>query len=260
MKTVLRNAISGYAKQRRPGTDALYSLCKIFLMGYYNADQNSATNGEYALIESLRTTEMKVIFDVGANTGDWTAHMLACFPDAHVHAFELSAETFAKLKQNQTGPRTTLNPFGLSHTDQQISFEHNIDHPDITSIHAGAGLNRVQGRTETRTAETQTGDAYCAAQGIDQIDYLKIDTEGHDIHVLRGFERMLASGKIARIQFEYNSAAIAGRAYLRDFFDLLEKDYTLNRITPKGLVPETYGMFSENFITSNFLALRKDTA
>jgi hypothetical protein len=45
-------------------------------------------------------------------------------------------------------------------------------------------------------------DSYCERQRIDRIDFLKIDTEGHDLEVLRGAEKWLSAGRIACIQCE----------------------------------------------------------
>jgi hypothetical protein len=36
--------------------------------------------------------------------------------------------------------------------------------------------------------QLRTGREFCAEQGIDHIDYLKVDAEGHDLEVLKGFD------------------------------------------------------------------------
>jgi hypothetical protein len=40
--------------------------------------------------------------------------------------------------------------------------------------------------------------------GIDAIDFLKFDTEGSDIDVLRGFRHVFERGAMAIVQFEHN--------------------------------------------------------
>ena len=47
-----------------------------------------------------------------------------------------------------------------------------------------------------------TVDAFCAEQGIDQIDFLKLDIEGSELPALRGCQHMLADGRVARIMVE----------------------------------------------------------
>ena len=48
----------------------------------------------------------------------------------------------------------------------------------------------------TQTVQIQRGADFCQANGIKRISYLKIDTEGHDLDVLRGF-----TGMFKRIDF-----------------------------------------------------------
>jgi hypothetical protein len=67
------------------------------------------------------------------------------------------------------------------------------------SLRAGAG------RAESGTAEVirvETLDGFCAGRGIGRIDVLKIDTEGHDLEVLRGVEWMLRAGRMSLIEVE----------------------------------------------------------
>lgn len=48
----------------------------------------------------------------------------------------------------------------------------------------------------------ETLDDFCTANGISEINLLKIDTEGHDLSVLKGAECMLNSMHIDMIQVE----------------------------------------------------------
>jgi hypothetical protein len=106
-------------------------------------------------------------------------------------------------------------------------------------------------------AETRTLDDVCAEECIAHIDLLKIDTEGHELAVLRGARRMIDSGSIDAIQFEFGGCAIDARTYLRDFFRLLGERYQIHRVTPRGLLPVDYSEREEVFVSSNFLALRR---
>lgn len=45
-------------------------------------------------------------------------------------------------------------------------------------------------------------DEYCLSNGIDQIDFLKIDTEGHDLKVLRGLDLSKISTNVIVCEFE----------------------------------------------------------
>ena len=83
-------------------------------------------------------------------------------------------------------------------------------------------------------------DEYARAAGLSELLLLKIDTEGHDLQVLRGALELLQSKQIQYVQFEYNSAWIASRHFLKDAFDLL---------LPRGyFIGKIHKTFIERFI------------
>ena len=64
---------------------------------------------------------------------------------------------------------------------------------------------------------------------------VKIDTEGHDLTVLRGARAMLAEHRIAVVQFEYNHRWVFARAFLRDAFEFLaDLGYRGRQAHPEG--------------------------
>src|SRR5271169_1924164 len=66
-----------------------------------------ATNGERQVQRFVaRNFARPVVFDVGANVGDWTEAMLSC-GTVEVYSFEPCAGTFATLKK-RIGSRATL--------------------------------------------------------------------------------------------------------------------------------------------------------
>jgi hypothetical protein len=83
------------------------SLLLRFALRYvdrYNGDNNSdpSTNGEeYFLRSELRKYSPRgVVFDVGANVGEWTKYCLSVVPNLNMHTFEPSKITFKKLKES----------------------------------------------------------------------------------------------------------------------------------------------------------------
>jgi hypothetical protein len=83
--------------------------------------------------------------------------------------------------------------------------------------------------------------------------------EGADLDVLKGAKRLLKNRKIKFIQFEFGGTQIAPRVFLRDFYELLEKDYSLYRVLSDGLQNiEQYSEHYEIFSYANYLAILKD--
>ena len=52
------------------------------------------------------------------------------------------------------------------------------------------------------TVTMASGDAFCAEHSIEQIGFLKIDAEGHDLEVLRGFTAMLKASRVDLVEAE----------------------------------------------------------
>lgn len=112
----------------------------------------------------------------------------------------------------------------------------------------------------TDQVEIRTLDSYCNEKKIHEIDFLKIDVEGHEFAVIQGGKELFASECIKIVQFEYGGTYIDSRILLRDFFDFFKglnyKFYLLypNRV---GLI-SNYDQRLENFQYKNFLIVNND--
>lgn len=70
----------------------------------------------------------------------------------------------------------------------------------LNSLRDDVMNNEINAREEQITIDTI--DLYCAANNISKIDLLKIDTEGFELHVLKGAKQMMQQGKISFIYCE----------------------------------------------------------
>lgn len=88
------------------------------------------------------------------------------------------------------------------------------------------------------------------------IDFVKLDIEGHELDALSGFGKAIESVRL--IQFEFGGCNIDTRTYFQDFWYFFEeKGFDIYRITPLGLVKILkYNEMDEVFITTNFLAIK----
>jgi hypothetical protein len=69
-------------------------------------------------------------------------------------------------------------------------------------------------RGEEHTVQVTTLEAEIDRLGWPTIDYLKIDAEGYDFHVLSGARRLLECKRIALGQFEYGTAWVSAGSTL----------------------------------------------
>lgn len=137
-----------------------------------------------------RIMQPTLIFDVGANIGQSAAHYLSWFPKAKIFCFEPSKQSAAELRKRLDGRvRSFEIAFGSHSRMARLAHTGNSD------------TFRIADEGEEEIA-VQTVDEFCRGNGIETIDFLKVDTEGHDLEVLKGSEAMLRRGKIAAIQVE----------------------------------------------------------
>ena len=123
-------AIYVIAKNRRnPLVAWAARAAATYLKGYFNYSYNFALNGEATVLQRLKPAGLNVIFDVGANHGDWALTVLARYPGARVHCFELAQDTAVKLKANLTGhSNLVINDCGLSDHDGEITYQFAAGH------------------------------------------------------------------------------------------------------------------------------------
>ncbi len=94
-----------------------------------------------------------------------------------------------------------------------------------------------------------------AERNIAKIDLLKIDTEGAEHLVLRGFGDNLSPDRIPVIQFEYGLINISAKFLLRDFYAFFEaRGYQVGKLMPAGVRFRSYQFEDEDFIGPNYVA------
>src|SRR5262245_12786231 len=70
--TTIRSAAKRLAAPANgPAGQLLAQFCEIFLQAYKNWNYNIEVNGERWLLKQLAAFKPAVVFDVGANVGDW---------------------------------------------------------------------------------------------------------------------------------------------------------------------------------------------
>lgn len=228
-----------------------------FLYENYNYDTES--NGEERLIRSLarlsQGSESEVIFDVGANVGRWSTMVRSYFPKAKIYAFEMVEETYRSLVKNTEGKNIHCFQKGLSdqsETKKIFSFQQGHE---LSTVYAFA-QNEQARRVEVQMT---TGDEFMETHSISRIHLLKIDTEGHDLHVLKGFSKALRAQKIDVIQFEYGKINIVSKSLLYDFYQFLDGlGYEIGKIYPQTIEFKSYLFKMEDFIGPNYVAVLRE--
>ena len=197
-----------------------------------------------------------IVFDVGANIGDYSKKVLDVFSKVELYSFEPSKKTYKLLEKNiGSTPHTSLFNFGFSDKHERVQlFFNSHDHSTSSMYHAGPILEND--RFELEEIEVKRLDDFCSMNGIPKIHFLKIDVEGNEVKVLEGAKHMLENNSIDFIQFEFGPKNVDSRTFLKDFYVLLEPNYKIYRILRNGLrALMPYHQDYEAFFHGNYLAV-----
>lgn len=219
-------------------------------------DGDMRSNGELKFLRRI-LGQCDFVCDVGANVGDWVAHVLNIKPGVRIHAFEPCAATFSKLVSRGFPSNVTLNRLALSSKPGSATLHLYGDTAGTNSLHArDAAELRAMGREEV---PCDTFDAYADRHGIARVDLVKLDVEGHEIEVLAGMEGSLGSGRVGAVQFEYGGCNIDSRTFLADLFRLFVRfGFVLFKLRADGWVRvNAYSPRLENFKYQNWVAVRE---
>lgn len=241
-----------------PG-DAGYRLArKIVDRRNGDNDNRAGRNGELLVMRAL-LPRASVVFDVGANIGEWTARALEVNPNAEIHAFEPSLTTFARLQQRDFPPNVHRNALAAGAAEEDRAFFVFDDVNGKNSLYRREGLS-TRATKSSSTVHVTTLDRYCEGAGVRHINFLKIDVEGHELAVLEGARELLRAGRIDYVQFEYGGTYIDAGHLLRDVWTLLARTgdgYGVFKIKSGGLLPvPEYRQALETYQYSNWLLVR----
>ncbi len=238
---------------------------KSFILRLYNSIENNNNvdffkNGEGVvlnqIIKNYKKDKLK-IFDVGANIGEYSQMVIkSCkkfYKEFDLHLFEPVPSTASILVNNI--PKESfihVNILGLSNKNCESEIYINPQSNSLASLYPRA-VNDENFSKEKITLVRL--DDYCLKNHIDNIDFLKIDVEGHEIAAFEGMSNMLSQKKISTIQFEYGGANIDSRTFLKDFYELFKDyDYKIYKLMPYGVEERKYHPNMENFFYSNYIA------
>jgi len=227
---------------------------------------NTYLSGEENVVENILSKvlkkEPKVIFDVGANIGEYAKMLANRFKSAQIYCFEPVPANYERLVQN-TGNLKTINvltALGSQKGNIKLYIGDNNKDGSMATLYRetldkvflfAGDVNQVVESTVT------TLDDFCVDK-INKIDFLKIDVEGHELEVLKGAFNLINENKIDVVQFEFNEFNIFSKSFMYDFYQVLNA-YDFYRIMPQNkLYPMgDYTSSLEIFRYQNILAVHR---
>jgi FkbM family methyltransferase len=167
---------------------------KMYMWARKDEPNEMATNGEFRLqrlvVDNVGPGSRLIAFDVGARIGDWSKSLIDRAAErpggVEIHAFEPVPDSRQAILDSLAAAISAgqLRVIGVALSDEIQKLPMYV--PELmggtSTLHPDSSV-----RYETVfEVDTSTVDEYCRANSIDHIDFLKVDTEGNDLKVIRG--------------------------------------------------------------------------
>jgi FkbM family methyltransferase len=162
--------------------------------------------GSLELLEEVRSTNPRVIFDLGASVGTWSLLAKAVLPSAVIHAFEPLEFHCSKLEQAISDiPGIWLHKVAIGSRDGRSKM-HVTSFSDASSLlEIGELTSEEFGIKEIGEVEVPitTLDGYVSRGGLPPPDLIKLDLQGYELEALLGGENCLkhATSVICEVSF-----------------------------------------------------------
>jgi len=232
-------------------------------LGVLNYESDKISGEEHFIEHHVSKFRNKIILDVGSNVGRYSKLINGLNKDAEIYAFEPHPATYQKLIKNVDGININTNNVGVGASAGSLKL---YDYAEKDgSSHASLYKDVIEqihkGKSVVHEVKIISLDDFVIEHKIERVGLLKIDTEGHELEVLKGFERYISANKVDWIHFEFNEMNIASRIFFKDFWELLP-NYDFFRMLPNGLVPiKQYSpVFCEIYAYQNIVAKLKTVA
>lgn len=220
---------------------------------------------ELAVIEKF-IPSIGVVFDVGANLGQWTINVLERKPKCTFHLFEPSNILFEKMRSNLkdeiNDKKIIINQCAILDCEKTKPFYFYPHYPGNSSFYRIIESEVPPcnlGAPKVSDISAISLDIYCEQKEVFQIDFLKIDTEGSEWEVIKGAKRLISEGRIDFIQFEYGACYRKAGATIEEIYYYLTKNkYDVFKILPERLkYIRKFLRKYENYTWCNYLAVNR---
>lgn len=162
------------------------------LLDFYDEDVIAGAFSEFYelemnIIPEVLSEDPKVILDIGANYGQVTSYLSIFYPNSKIYAFEPVQRTFKilkKIKQKFNLKNVELIKKGMGEKKEKKT----IILPDKYTILAYV-LNegyKTNSKDDHEKIEIDTLDNFIEENKIRQVDFIKCDIEGYELHMLKG--------------------------------------------------------------------------
>jgi FkbM family methyltransferase len=186
----MKSALGALASSLKARAEALTG-CRI-----YRNSLPQGTDLAADINRSFGRENIRTVFDVGANVGQSALEYWEIFPRATIYSFEPIRATYDKLRAaTRAYPR--IQAFQCA-----MSARKGTGKIYVASDSRKSSIHHPRGGDQTEQIDLVTLDEFTSGAAIPKIDFLKIDTEGHEFDVLQGATSLLQTQRIRLLMLE----------------------------------------------------------
>lgn len=168
----------------------------------YHSIKREVWNQEIYRFDSEKNSPF--IVDIGSHIGISLIYFKSLFPNSKILSFEPNPISFKILKENiQNNGFLDITPLNMAVCERDGTCNLYIDNSE-ESWHSNSSLfpKSWNGKENTKPVKVECTRLDRYLEDIDEIDMLKIDTEGKEIDILNSHKHILS--KIQNISVEYH--------------------------------------------------------
>lgn len=231
-------------------------------MGILNYE-NSEISGEWYFLNNYlgKIASPVVVFDVGGHSGGYAKMCIESNSQAEVYSFEPHPNTYLQLSDAASKFNFKAFNVGAGSSESEMTiFDHGeSDGTQHASLYRDV-IEKIHNNSNISMHKVKIVklDNFIKEKNVSKIHLLKVDTEGHELEVLKGCVESIARNIIDVIHFEFNEMNVIGRVFFRDFCEILP-NYDFYRLLPNGPILIKYNpLRTELFAFQNIIAVRKE--
>jgi FkbM family methyltransferase len=235
----------------------LLSAC-LCARGYNNFQNNKISGESFFIKKILAPTNPKLIFDIGANVGNYSKELLEN-TNAKIYSFEPVPDTYRLLKKalSMYNNRSIVENKGVGSENKVLPIHYNpkaLTHAsfseDVKKVSYVTNKNKMN-------VEVVTLDSYCKKNLITAIDFIKIDVEGFEIEIFKGGLETFQKIQPKFIQIEFNWHQLFRNTSLHSFAEYLP-NYDAYQLIYEGWVKrDPRDPLTNIYHFSNFVFVRR---
>lgn len=158
-------------------------------------------------LDWLKKIPVRTILDVGANNGDYAAHLLRMFPLARLLAFEPLPDAYGELAQ-KAALDDRIIPFNMALSDVsgQVEFHRSSYGPSSSLLDMGLIHKQLAPKSsgdQVIKVESRRLDDMVADRDLETEIFLKLDVQGYEDQVLRGGRSILARAALVQVEVSF---------------------------------------------------------